>query len=199
MNWTGIKTLAAQYMHRTDMDARFDLLLELVMKDLLSDLDVIENEALATFTMTAHPNLPGIFQSALPADFDKPKVFTPGGTNQDAYSPTTLIAMMNNVATTQYAIVGRNVLVRNAAPFIGIYGQSVVISTVGSTENLFMLYYPTACLYGLLVHACNSIQDFDAVQVYKPLYDGACHKANADKAWTAMGAGAAPQSSYFNP
>lgn len=198
MIWGSIKALAAGYMHRTDMLARFDSLQELVMKDLSLQLDVTQNEAVAAFAFTAHPALVGLFQSPLPADFGRPKVFTPGP-NQDAYTPTTLIAMLSNVATTQYAIVGLNVLTRNAAPLIGIYGQKVAVAANDAGENLFQSYYPTAVVYSLLVHACESIQDFDAVAQYQTKLDDAIGVANQDKAWQAMGPGATPQSSYSNP
>lgn len=198
MNWGALKALAAQYMHRNDMLARFDALQELVMKDLTLLLDVTQNEGVAAFAFTAHPTLVGLFQSPLPADFGRPKVFTPGPL-MDAFTPTTLIAMLSSTATTQYCIVGLNVLTRNAAPLVGIYGQKVVVAANDAGENLFQSYYPTAVLYGLLIHAAESIQDFDAVAQYQPKYDDAIGIANQDKAWQAMGAGAAPQSSYFNP
>jgi hypothetical protein len=171
---------------------------ELVVKDLSLALDVTQNEAVASFVMTAHPTLVGLYQSALPADFGRPKEFTPGP-SMDAYTPTTLIAMLSSSSITQYAIVGRNVLMRNAAPMVGIYAQTVAIAANDAAENLFQLYYPTAVLYCLLIHACESIQDFDAVAQYQPKYDDAVGIANQDKAWQSMGSGSAPQSSYFNP
>jgi hypothetical protein len=197
MNWGAIKLLAAGYMHRKDMAARFDVVQELVMSDLTQALDVTENEAAAAFVMTASATLVGLYECALPADFGRPKVFQIG--NLQPLTPTTLIAMMGNNRTTEYAIVGRKVMTRNANAMVGVYGQRVLGGTTDAFENLFMQFYPTACVYSLLVHACESIQDFDAVAPYQAKLDEAIGLANQNKAWAALGPGAAPQSSYANP
>jgi hypothetical protein len=197
MQWGAIKTLAAGYMHRKDMAARFDTLQELVMSDLTRLLDVAENETAGLFTMTASTSLPGLYESALPDDFGRPKVFQIAAFAPQ--EPTTLINMMGNNRTDQYAIAGRKVMTRNASPMIGAYGVRIVAVTTDAGENTFMKYYPTACLYSLLIHACESIQDFDAVTPYQTKLDEAVGVANQDKAWAAMGAGSAPQSDYANP
>jgi hypothetical protein len=197
MQWGAIKTLAAGYMHRKDMGSRFDGLQELVMSDLTRLLDVTENEAAAVFTMAASTALPGLWESPLPDDFGRPKVFQIGALAP--LEPTTLINLIGNNRTDQYAIVGRKVITRNASPMTGSYGQRVAADITATAENLFMEFYPTAVLYSLLVHACESIQDFDAVGAYTAKLDDAVGIANQNKAWAELGAGSAPQSGYANP
>lgn len=195
MNWGAIKTLAAGYMHRKDMAPRFDVVQTLVMADLSKALDVMENETAAAFTMTASPVLVGLFESPLPDDFARPKSFQVG--NNAPLSLATLVNMQSNTRTTEYAIVGRKVFTRSAADMVGVYGQRVLPVANDAGENVFMQFHPTAVIYSLLVHACNSIQDFDAVGPYQSKLDEAITLANQDKAWVALGGNV--QAGYANP
>lgn len=189
MNWGDLKTGAAKYVHRKDID--WDFAQKLLCADLTLQLDVIENEAVVALAPTASADVPGFYEVATPATYGRVKSILVGKCELMSASETSF--WTDDWRREKYAQVGKKLFFARADAAILVYATRVKPMTSDNEESEIAAEYPTAYLYGLIVHALGLIQDYDSLGVHRDTYNSAIGDANANKDMRRFTAGMSPQ------
>jgi hypothetical protein len=189
MDWLSLKTLAAKFVNRKDID--WQAMQPLALDDINNSLVVQENEGVASLTLTPSA-LSGLSSTALPADFASPRAVFYGRLELNPIDIQGLIGSRSPV--TQYAVSGMQ-LYAGVSAVAMVYSTRMPLMVADADSNPVADKYSPVWLYALAKHAAHRIQDFDARDQHQAAFDMAVGIANSNYAFATMssGAGARPQ------
>lgn len=187
MNWGQLKTAVQQSVHRTDLD--LDSIQELAAAQITRDLDVIENEAMESLTISQEAGVP-LFSAPLPTLFGRVKALIgPGG----VWSSLDLQSLLQRQDRGgYYAISGSKVYLGGAGPCVMIFSESLALLADDADSNAVLRLYANVYLEAMLWFAYERVQDLEMAGQHQASYVMAYQAANADKAMVMRAAGAVP-------
>ena len=185
-DWGVLKQLAANFVHRSDID--FDLLQPLACDDINLALAVQENESTASMTLAQ-----GIRQlcfSILPADYVAMRQVSIEGNICDPRDVKT-VHEKGYSGRLWYYVSDMNIY----APLLGqcdiTYTSRVMPASGDGSSNFVLERYSPIYLYAVLKHAAVLMQDYDAQERYEKQFLDGCATANAAYQNAAFGPGMA--------
>jgi hypothetical protein len=191
MNWGDVKSLAASFVHRKDID--WQMLQNLALAQINQNLAVQENEGATSVAMTPS-SLSGFNAGALPIDFARPRAVFAG---KGELEPTDIQGLLGRGDCHGFfAISGSKLYANEVGPLSMVYSTRTQPLVSDSDTNALSELYSTVLLYGLLCQAVQQIQDFDALQAHKGAYDDAIGEANANYALATFSAGVVSRTPY---
>lgn len=190
MNWASLKTLAATFVHRKDID--WNALQPLCADEINLALWVQENEGATSVTL-APAAVAGFSIAPLPLDFCRPRAVFAGA---HELQPIDIQAMLGAFDPSGfYAISGNQLWASTTSVISLIYSKRLAL--LGDAEsNVVLDRYSGIYLYGVLKHAAHRIQDFDAEQSHQAAFDASIATANAGFDEARMSAGMQGRSGY---
>ena len=191
MNWGQLKTMAAVYTHRQGID--YDSAQVPACDRLSQALDVQDNEAVASGSLTTTPDSRGMYSLALPADYARMKSVLIAG---DPYYATSLVNLQAELPDFEYAISGNQLWACVSGTVSYSYGK-LIAPIVGDTNTgIILTRFPRAYLYAVVIEAYIQVQDFDAAQGYQTAFDDAVNGANGLQAFARYDAGSRPATAF---
>jgi hypothetical protein len=191
MDWLSLKTLAAKYVNRKDID--WQALQPLALDDINNSLIVQENEGTASITLSVS-TLPGLSSGALPPDFAAPRAVFAGRVE---LNPVDIQGLMGSRSpVSQYAISGGQLWSGGTHTASVVYTRRMELMVSDTDTNPVADKYSPIWLYALAKHAAHRIQDFDARDQHQAALDLSIGQANANYAFATMSSGAAARPAY---
>lgn len=175
MKWGQIKSQAASFVHRKDID--WDAAQVLLASDLDARLNSVINEGVASLTLATSAGIPGFYSVQVPGNYARAKAVM-RGTDEVNSSPEKAFFTRPD-RERFYTQVGLELYFAKSAPCIMLYAKRVQLMTSDNDENVEATYYPNVYLYGMLTHACKLIADFELVQTHEPTFETWLERANA--------------------
>lgn len=189
MNWGQLKTAVIASVHRSDLDLAS--IQELAAAQITRDLDVIENEAMESLTISQEVGVP-LFSAPLPALFGRVKALIGGGRSAP-WSSLDLQALLQRQDRAGYfAISGSKVYLGAAGPAVMIFSERLATLADDSDTNPILTLYPNVYLEAMCMFAYERVQDSDMQSIHAGSYVMAYQAANADKAMVMRAAGSVP-------
>lgn len=191
MDWQSLKTLAKSFVHRSDVD--FASFQPLAVDDIDQSLTVQENEAVSTLNLAAS-TLSGFMSVSLPADYARARAVTDSAARE--LTPLDINGLLAKADSSRYyAISGGKIYAKGSVVNL-VYSAKAPLLVADADRNWLSDKYNTCLLYGLVKHAAQMIQDFEARDEHQGMFDLAVATANANYAAQAFGPGAEPRSPY---
>jgi hypothetical protein len=194
MQWSAVKSLAAGFVHRKDIN--WDELQPLALDEICQSLTVQENENAISLPLNPS-SLSGLSEAFLPQDFARPRAVFSGNRELVATDLQGMLAQGFGGATRFYAISGMKLYAAAASsPLALVYSARVPILAGDTDHNFLSDRYSPILLYGLLCQAAHKIQDFDALEAHTGELATAIGEANAAYAMSTLSAGAESRTPY---
>ena len=191
MDWQGLKSLASGFMRRKDIDWR--PLQALALDSIAQDLVVQENEGVFPITLTTS-TLPGWNAGTLPSNFAKTRAALNAQGNE--MIATDLKSLLARPRSNRFFAISGDKIYAFDTQLIFIYSIRVAPMVAEDDRNDLSDKFLNVILYGMLKHAAERYQDFEALQAHEAAYDRAVGIANENYAWATMTAGTESRSPY---
>jgi len=175
MKWGQLKSQAASYVHRKDID--WDAAQVLLAADLDARLNTVINEGVANLTLSTSAGIPGFYSCPVPPNYARAKSIM---RNTDELNSSPEKAFFTRPDRDRFFTqVGLEIYMSKSAPCIMLYAKRVQLMTGDNDENVEASYYPNVYLYGLLTHATKLMADFELIGVDEGTYENWLERANA--------------------
>lgn len=188
MKWAQLKTQAAAYVHRKDID--WDAAQILLAADLDARLSSVINEGAANLVPAASVDVPGFFQVAVPGNYARAKAIYRNTTELNSSDSKAFFSRVDRERF--FTQVGLDLYFSKVTPCVMLYAKRVQVMVADDDENVEARYYPNVYLYGLLTHATKLIADLELIGVDEGTYENWLERANAASDEMRFTAGFAP-------
>jgi hypothetical protein len=188
MKWGQLKSQAATYVHRKDID--WDAAQVLLASDLDARLNTVVNEGVAALTLSTSAGIPGFYSVVVPSNYARVKTILRNTSEVKASGESAFFTRPDKERF--FTQVGLELYFAQSAPCILLYAKRVQLMASDADENVEATYYPNVYLYGLLTHAAKLMADFELIGVHEQTYENWLERANAASDEMRYSAGFAP-------
>lgn len=191
MDWQALKLMASGFMRRKDVD--WDTMQALALDSIAQDLVVQENEGVSPIVLTASA-IAGWNAGPVPADFAKSRAAL--NSQGREMTETDLKGLLGRPGSSTHFAVSGDMIYAAGTSLTFIYSTRILPMTADADHNALTDKFAPVILYGMLKHAAQRYQDFDALEEHRAAYEASVAVANENYAWTTLGAGTESRSPY---